>query len=106
MHWPFRQYETSRNVRLSPLHDRLVSQGACFGEVAGWERANWFAPPGVEPTYTNIRTANKTGLPIRRLSIRAVRENVGLFDQTSFSKFLLQGKDAVSVLNRHVREPD
>ena len=51
MHWPFRQYETSRNVRMSPLHDRLVAQGACFGEAAGWERANWFAPPGVETRY-------------------------------------------------------
>ncbi len=47
MHWPHRQYETARNVRLSPLHERLAARGACFGEAAGWERANWFAPEGV-----------------------------------------------------------
>jgi len=51
MHWPFRQAETARGVRKSPLHDRLASAGACFGEVAGYERANWFAPTGVEPRY-------------------------------------------------------
>ncbi|MCY3865018.1 MAG: FAD-dependent oxidoreductase, partial [Chloroflexi bacterium] len=51
MHWPFRQYESSRGIRKSPLHDRLAQQGACFGEAAGWERANWFAPAGVEPVY-------------------------------------------------------
>ena len=99
MHWPFRQYETSRNVRLSPLHDRLVAQRACFGEVAGWERAHWFAPPGVTPT-DQYSYGKQNWFAYSAAEHRAVRENVGLFDQTSFSKFLLQGKDAVSVLNR------
>ena len=99
MHWPFRQYATSRNVRLSPLHDRLVSQGACFGEVAGWERANWFAPPGVEPVY-RYSYGKQNWFAHSAAEHRAVREHVGLFDQTSFSKFLLQGRDALSVLNR------
>ena len=48
-HWPFRQYETARGVRRSALHDRLAAAGACFGEAFGWERANWYAPPGTEP---------------------------------------------------------
>ena len=99
MHWPFRQYETSRNVRMSPLHDRLVAQGACFGEAAGWERANWFAPPGVEPRY-QYSYGKQNWFAYSAAEHRAVRENVGLFDQTSFSKFLLQGRDALSVLNR------
>ena len=46
MHWPFRQNETARGARRSALHDRLAAHGACFGEVAGWERANWFAAAG------------------------------------------------------------
>ena len=50
-HWPYRQYETSRNVRTSALHERLARRGACFGEAFGWERANWYAPQGVEPVY-------------------------------------------------------
>ncbi len=99
MHWPFRQYATSRNVRMSPLHDRLVAQGACFGEVTGWERANWFAPPGVEPRY-QYSYGKQNWFAYSAAEHRAVRENVGLFDQTSFSKFLLQGRDALSVLNR------
>ena len=99
MHWPFRQYETGRPVRTSPLHDRLAAQGACFGEVAGWERANWFAPKGVEPKYQYSYT-RQNWFDYSAAEHRAVRENVGLFDQTSFSKFLLQGRDAVRVLNR------
>ena len=50
-HWPYRQYETGRGVRKSALHDRLAKAGACFGEAFGWERANWYAPTGVEPKY-------------------------------------------------------
>lgn len=44
-HFPYRQVETARGVRRTPLHDHLA-RGAVFGEVAGWERANWFAAPG------------------------------------------------------------
>ena len=99
MHWPFRQYETGRAIRKSPLHDRLAQQGACFGEVAGWERANWFAPPGTEPVY-EYSYGRQNWFEYAGNEHRAVRENVGLFDQTSFAKFLLQGRDALQVLNR------
>ena len=51
MHWPFRQPESARGVRTSPFHQQLKARGACFGETAGWERANWFAPAGVAPVY-------------------------------------------------------
>src|SRR6266480_4951445 len=51
MHWPFRQAETARGVRKSALHDRLAAAGACFGEVAGFERPNWFAAAGAEARY-------------------------------------------------------
>ncbi|MEX1107575.1 MAG: FAD-dependent oxidoreductase, partial [Dongiaceae bacterium] len=51
MHWPYRQYETARGIRRTPLYFRLKELNACFGEVAGWERPNWFAPKGVEPKY-------------------------------------------------------
>ncbi len=98
MHWPFKQYETARHVRRSPLHDRLAACGACFGEAAGWERANWFAPAGIEPKYV-YSYGRQNWFDYAAREHRAVREEVGLFDQTSFAKFLLQGCDAESVLN-------
>jgi len=99
MHWPFRQFETSRNVRKSPLHDRLEKHGACFGEVGGWERANWFAPEGVEAKY-EYTYGRQNWFDYSGEEHKAVRENVGLFDQTSFANFLLQGRDAEAVLNQ------
>ncbi|MCY3797001.1 MAG: aminomethyltransferase family protein, partial [Chloroflexi bacterium] len=70
-----------------------------FGEVAGWERANWFAPAGVEPVYA-YSYGRQNWFEYAGNEHRAVRENVGLFDQTSFAKFQLQGRDALRILNR------
>ena len=99
MHWPHRQPESARNVRQSPLHQRLASRGACFGVVAGWERANWFAPEGVEPVY-EYSWGRQNWFEHSAREHMAVREAVGLFDQTSFAKFLLQGPDSEAVLQR------
>jgi glycine cleavage system T protein len=99
MHWPFRQFESARMSRTSPLHDRLKAKGACFGEAGGWERANWFAPDGVEPVY-EYSYGRQNWFEHSAAEHMAIREGVGLLDQTSFAKFLLQGRDAESVLNR------
>ena len=99
MHWPFRQVETARAVRASPLHDRLKAKGACFGEAGGWERANWFAPDGVDPVY-EYSYKRQNWFEHSAREHMAVREKVGLLDQSSFAKFLLQGRDAEAVLNR------
>ena len=99
MHWPHRQPESARNVRQSPLHQRLVSQGACFGVVAGWERPNWYAPEGVDPVY-EYSWGRQNWFTHSAQEHMAVRQAVGLFDQTSFAKFLIQGADAESVLQR------
>ncbi|HSG84826.1 MAG TPA: FAD-dependent oxidoreductase, partial [Candidatus Limnocylindrales bacterium] len=99
MHWPFRQVETARGVRRSALHDRLAAAGACFGETAGWERANWFATPGMEPVY-EYSYGRQNWFEASAGEHRAVREAVGVFDQSSFGKLLVQGPDAEAVMNR------
>lgn len=99
MHWPYRQFETARMVRTSPLHDRLKEKGACFGEAGGWERANWFAPEGVEAKY-EYSYGRQNWFEHSAKEHMAIREGVGLLDQTSFAKFLLQGRNAETVLNR------
>jgi 4-methylaminobutanoate oxidase (formaldehyde-forming) len=99
MHWPFFQPETARGVRRSALHDRLAAKGACFGEVAGWERTNWFAPEGVEPKY-EYTYGRQNWFPYAAAECRAVRNDVAMFDQSSFGKYLLEGPDAETVLNQ------
>ena len=98
-HFPYRQPETARNVRQSVVHDRLAERGACFGVVAGWERANWFAPQDVKPEY-EYNWDRQNWFDYSAAEHMAVRQNVGLYDLSSMAVFLLQGKDAESVLQR------
>jgi 4-methylaminobutanoate oxidase (formaldehyde-forming) len=98
-HWPFRQYETARGVRKSPLYDRLHNAGACYGEAFGWERPNWYAPDGIAPEY-EYSYFRQNWFEHSAREHRAIRENVGLFDLSSFAKFRLEGTDAMRVLNR------
>lgn len=103
-HFPYRQYATARGIRKSPLHDRLAARGACFGETAGWERANWFLPEaaredGVTPEYA-YSWKRQNWFEHAATEHKAVRENVGLFDMSSFAKFRVEGRDAEAVLQR------
>ncbi len=98
-HFPYRQYDTARGVRRSPLHDRLKSAGACHGEVAGWERPNWYAPEPGQVRY-KYSYGRQNWFEYAAAEHRAVRERVGLFDMSSFAKFRLEGPDAARVLNR------
>ena len=99
MHWPFRQAETARGVRRTPLHDRLVGLGACMGELHGWERANWFAESGTHPRY-EYAWGRQNWHDRTAAECKAVAERAALFDQSSMAKFLVQGRDALGVLER------
>jgi glycine cleavage system T protein len=99
MHWPFRQKDTARGVRRSPLHDRLVAAGACMGEASGWERPNWYAT-GEQTAEYEYTYKRQNWFESSAAEHRGTREAVGLFDQTSFSKYMVQGRDATKVLNR------
>ncbi len=98
-HFPYRQMATSRNVRRSPLHEHLKARGAVFGEVAGWERANWFAREGQEREY-RYSWKRQNWFDNQREEHLAVRNKVGLFDMTSFGKIRVEGRDAQQFLQR------
>jgi len=98
-HWPFRQWQSARGVKRGILHERLAAAGACFGESAGWERPNWYARPGQAPTYA-YGWGRQNWFENNATEHRAVREQVGLFEQSSFCKLLVQGRDAEHALNR------
>ncbi|GBD44827.1 4-methylaminobutanoate oxidase (formaldehyde-forming) [bacterium HR40] len=99
MHWPHRQYATARGARRSPFHDRLLAAGAVMGEVAGFERPNWFALPGMEREYRYSYGRQNWYVAAAR-ECAAVRDRVALFDLSSFAKFLVQGPDACRALDR------
>ncbi len=95
--WPQEEHESGRPLRRSPLYGVLASQGACFGEKAGWERPNWFALPGQEPRdrYSFGRPGCFDAVGREHL---ATREKVTIADETSFSKFMVLGPDAEAAI--------
>jgi 4-methylaminobutanoate oxidase (formaldehyde-forming) len=98
MRWPREELVTVRPLRRSPLYDRLKAKHAVFGTKLNWERANYFRPEGArEPPYT-LDTPG--WLPFVLDEQKACREDVVVFDQTSFSKFVLKGRDALPALER------
>lgn len=97
-HFPYRQKATARGVRRTPFHAHLAEHGAVFGELAGWERANWFAQPGQTPEYQYTWSRQNFFDNVRDEHM-AVRDGVGMYDMSSFGKLRVEGPDAEAFLN-------
>ncbi len=97
-HFPFRQKATARGIRRTPFHDQLLANGAVMGEIAGWERANWFADVGQKPEY-DYTWKRQNWFENRAREHAAIRENVGMYDMSSFGKLRVEGLDAERFLN-------
>ena len=98
-HYPYRQVETARGVRRSPVHEQLKAAGAVFGETAGWERANWFANAGQEREY-RYDWHHQNWFENQKAEHMAMREGVGLLDMSSFGKIRVDGPGALGFVQR------
>jgi 4-methylaminobutanoate oxidase (formaldehyde-forming) len=97
MPWPNREFETMRPLRRSPVYHLLQERGASFGSKLGWERANWFAPKGASPRV-EYSFGRQNWFAASAAEHNAAREAVALFDMTSFSKYLVKGREAEAAL--------
>lgn len=98
MRWPRQELQTARPLRTSPLYDTLADQGAVFGSKNGWERVNYFKPLGANDARDTLDRPD--WLAWVQQEQRATRQDVALYDQSSFSKLLVQGRDALTFLQR------
>ena len=92
MHWPYKQLETSRNIKLLPYHKELKKLGACFGQMAGYERPMWFSK-NKKPIY-KYSYGHQNWYQSAKSECLKTRNNLGFFDLTPFVKFDLSGKYA------------
>ena len=97
-HFPFLQKKTARNIRRTPFHYQLLNQGAVMGEIAGWERANWFADKGQKRSY-EYTWKRQNWFENSAREHRSIRENIGMYDMSSFGKIRIEGRDATKFLN-------
>ena len=106
VHWPFEQRQSARNLRQSPVYEMTSQAGAVYGQLIGWERANWYAKSPEEREYVHS-FGKPNWLAANKREHDAVRNSAGLFDTSSFGKILVQGRDALKVLQRiSVRDVD
>src|SRR5882762_7077116 len=95
--WPNRELTSARPFRRSPAYHLLKQANAGFGSKMGWERANYFAPGGENPDI-EYGWGQQNWQPWSSAEQRAARTTVAVFDQTSFSKYLITGPDAERAL--------
>ena len=99
VHYPDEERPAARPLRQSPCHDRMKALGAVFGQKFGWERPNWFAPPGASRedhwSFRRSRWFEHVGEECRN-----VAGNVGLLDMTAFAKCRISGPGAEAFLDR------
>ena len=97
-HFPYRQKATARGVRRTPFHHHMLENGGVMGEIAGWERANWFARQGQTPEY-ECSWQRQNFFDNVRDEHMVVRQNVGMYDMSSFGKIRVEGSDAEAFMN-------
>jgi dimethylglycine dehydrogenase len=90
IHYPDEERADARPAKTSPIYDRLARMGAVFGQRYGWERANWFAPPGVQPKdQWSFRRSNY--FPHVGTEALRMRRDVGVIDLSPFTKHEVSG---------------
>ena len=96
--YPHEEYLSGRPSIVSPLYERLKQHRAVFGSKLGWERPNWFAPEGMaaEDVYAMGRQNWFGAVGSEHAHVRG---HVGIFDQSSFAKYELSGRDAAMALD-------
>jgi 4-methylaminobutanoate oxidase (formaldehyde-forming) len=99
-HYPNRSMQTARGAKVSPLHERLVAQGAYFRDVSGWEGADWYAGAGATPDPGPLTWGRPSWFGHWAAEHRAAREDVICMDMAFMAKFLVQGRDAGRLLQR------
>jgi heterotetrameric sarcosine oxidase gamma subunit len=99
MHWPALQSDVGRGVRRTPLFERHRAAGAAFGEAAGWERPAWFEPGATDPAWHYDFDRPSWFEPVGQ-EVRATREQVALFDLSTYAKYIVQGPEALPGLQR------
>ena len=99
--YPHRILQSGRPVNQTPLYDHLRDQGAVMGQIGGWERAFWFKPD-VAAGAGELSFGHEAWQDAVRVECETVRDAVGIMDHGGFTKYVLEGPDAVAILDRIV----
>ena len=94
--YPGRQWQSARDLRRSPLHERWLAAEARFGQFFGWERPLYFGSVA-DPPLTFGKPAWHEHVA---REVMQAHERAAVFDQSTFGKIRVEGPDAERFLNR------
>ncbi|MGI9418028.1 MAG: GcvT family protein [Geminicoccaceae bacterium] len=94
--YPGRQWTSARNLETLPLDNRWREADAHMGQVHGWERPLYFGKAS-EPRLSFGRPAwfDQVGR-----EVQLAHKEAAIFDQSTFGKIDVEGRDACAFLNR------
>ena len=97
--YPFQEFAAGRPIRTYPIHDRLPDAGAVFGLNYGFEYPLWFARKQDEQAD---RYGFNRGNWFEAVGeeCRALRDQVGLLEISTFAKYEVSGPGAAAWLDR------
>jgi dimethylglycine dehydrogenase len=96
---PDNEREAGRPIKTAPIYEMQKAQGAVFGSRYGWERANWFAPSGVEPVDRLSFRRNANYFEHVRNECLGARDRVAVYELSAFGKFEISGPGAAAFLD-------
>jgi 4-methylaminobutanoate oxidase (formaldehyde-forming) len=99
IHYPGEERQSARPRRKSPVYEWHKRAGAVFGEKASWERVNYYQPHADASVLPPYGWAEKHWSSAVRAEHLATRESAGLFDESSFAKLSVAGKESADFLN-------
>ena len=101
LHHPDEERPACRPLRTAPCYDRVKARGAQFGMVNGWERPNYYGPLDAPESFDHDARSFRRGgwWQYAHDEAKAVREGVGMFDATAFTKHMVKGPGATAFLD-------
>ncbi len=97
--YPNETWPAARPSKTTPLYGRFKERGAVFGDSFALEVPLYFAR-GKEKAEETPTFRRSNAFPTVGEECRAVRENIGITELASFSKYEVTGKDARAFLDK------
>lgn len=97
--FPNEELPAARELKTTPIYDRLKEAGGVFGASYGLEYAMWYAPKGTRP-QENWGFERTNAFEQMCAEVKNTRENVGLIEISTYAKYEVKGKGAAAFLNK------
>jgi len=95
--FPGEEINVAREIKTTPIYNKLKDQGAQFIDNYGWEKPKWFSDNNEKENYSYRRNNSFNYV---KNECENVYNNVGLLDLSTFAKYEISGRNSEQFLER------